>query len=443
MDGGERSVRWGGKGHAPVGLALACCLSALMLASCGGGGGGGGLPPGATTSGDGTVTLNVAVIWPTDSLQQYKSAVVKPVLFGFGDHTPVCMITSGRVPAGMVFGSDCSIAGRPTESTVARFTVRVGASGVSNTILTGSSITVNGPSIGYAVTGSSDVGLIVNDLVQLGTWTPDGRPAAWTFTLKSGTLPPGLTLNPTSGAISGTLNTTGTYSAVIQGTASTDFGTVDKTASYARNVGIPGFGYLNTGGTGRTSTSQHAAYITQEFSAEPYGDIGTPAGSTFGNFTLPGTPLPAGMVLDPNSGKITGSPTATTAAFGIDIPVKATVTSNGFTNPTQGNFGIEVRYPFSVRHSLDSTPRALGVPLNIAPTVTTISPVPLVSSSIGNYTPRAGQCSLPTGVTIDSSSGVATGTPTVAGSFICWIDATLSNNGKSWTQGMQLFLVTR
>ncbi|MBB3178009.1 putative Ig domain-containing protein [Variovorax sp. Sphag1AA] len=376
-------------------------------------------------------------------MQQYKSAVVKPVLYGFGDHQPVCMITSGRVPAGMVFGSDCSIAGRPTESTVARFTVRVGASGVSNTILTGSSITVNGPSIAYAVTGTSDVGLIVNDPIQLGTWTPDGRPATWTFTLKSGTLPPGLTLSSTSGTISGTLNTTGTYSAVIQGTATTEFGTVDKTATYARNVGIPGFGYLNTGGTGRTSTSSQAAYISQDFSAEPYGDIGTPAGSTFGNFTLPGAQLPAGLVLDPNTGKITGSPTATTAAFGITIPVKATVTSNGITNPTQGSFNIEVNYPFGIRNSLDSTPRALGVPLNIVPTVTTISPVPLISPSVGNYTPIAGQCSLPAGVSIDSSSGAATGTPTVAGSFSCWINATLSNNGKSWTQSMQLFLVTR
>jgi len=175
------------------------------------------------------------------------------------------MITPGRVPAGMVFGSDCSIVGRPTESTITRFTVRVGASGVSNTILTSAGITVNGPSIGHAVTGSSDVGLIVNDPAQFGNWTPDGRPVAWTFTLKR-----------------------------------------------------------------RRS------------------------------------------------------------------PAMESPTRRG------GISGIEVRYPFSVRHSLDSTPRALGVPLNIAPTATTISPVPLFSPSTGNYTPLAGQCSLPTGETMES-----------------------------------------
>lgn len=411
----------------PCGLFISSL--ALVLVACGGGGAGNG----------GGGTLYVSIAYPATPINLFNAATVQPSFSGFQGHTPNCTLIWGSVP-GMTVNSDCTVSGIPTAVGSFNFGVRLGAAGVSNTIDSGGTVNVTGPSLIYSGHTGYMQGLNVGDSVSdspgTSSWqSPSGVATTWAYQLQSGSLPPGLFLDPGMGVISGAVTTQGSYQANLQATLTTPYGSYVVTGSYGANVGVPSFGYMNAGGTGFSdNTGQYlAAYVGQPFRAQPYSAVGT-----LSAFALTNGPLPAGLAFDPSTGEVSG--TTTTDATGNTFDVTATVTNGGIGMATTGQIAIASIYPVFVSYGYIPAGQQ-DVSMDIVPNVTVVSPLPLSNPSYG-YAVTAKSwlsCSLPAGMALNSSTGHISGTPAVKGSFNCWVDVAITNNAVTWTHTTQAY----
>ncbi|MCL2783826.1 MAG: putative Ig domain-containing protein, partial [Propionibacteriaceae bacterium] len=221
-------------------------------------------------------------------------------------------------------------------------------------------------------------------------------PITWSVT--AGALPTGLTLDPATGEISGTPTTLGTSTFTVQA--------------------------LNTIGS---DSKQFTITITQapviSPSTLPDGTVGTPytatliaTGTTPITWTVTNSALPVGLMLDPNTGGISGIPTAAgtyhfqvtaTNAYGADT---ATLTIT-----------INQAPPTGQAPSILTTTLLDGVVGEVYRTQT------LTATGTTPITWTVTNGALPDGLTL-TSDGQITGTPTVAGVFTFTVTA---SNGVS------------
>ncbi len=219
-----------------------------------------------------------------------------------------------------------------------------------------------------------------------------------TYSVVDGELPAGLTLNSTTGVVSGTPTAAGAYSFTLR--AENPTGTDDLEVTGTVNAapgaitGAPGQFVVGTTATGAVAAT------------------GTPAPS----FTVTAGELPAGVTLDPATGAFTGTPTeagayafTVTASNGI-----GTATTREFTGTVEQapNWSVTVGWSPQVGEALDVTFTAVG------------TPTPTYSISSGE---------LPDGLTLDAATGRVTGTPTTPGaySFIILASNTQGTQGLS------------
>src|ERR1035441_4434399 len=139
--------------------------------------------------------------------------------------------------------------------------------------------------------GTGQVGVPYSSaLVASGGNTP------YTFSIISGSLPPGLTLDTTTGAITGTPTNVGTFSYVAQVVDAAGRTTDTTILGCGITITPPPLGLLCAGGTGQVGAPYSSALVASGGTA-PY------------TFSIISGSLPPGLTLDTTTGAITGTPT--------------------------------------------------------------------------------------------------------------------------------------
>ena len=184
--------------------------------------------PPATGTGPVSITINPAS--PTLTLANPPAATVGtsytgliPVTGGTGPYT--CTLNSGTIPAGLTL-NNCILTGTPTTAVTATLNLTATDSSSPKGTVTGPiTVTVN-PIPALTFTGALPNGIVGVQYTQ--TLAATGGTAPYTYAITAGTLNPGLSLNATTGVISGIPTTPGASSFTI---TATDSETPNQTAS--------------------------------------------------------------------------------------------------------------------------------------------------------------------------------------------------------------------
>ena len=228
------------------------------------------------------------------------------------------------------------------------------------------------------------------------TLAATGGTTPYTWSKKSGTLPAGLTLS-TAGVISGKPTTAGTSTFTVQ--------VKDKAAKTAtKSLSIT----VSAGALAITTTTLADGYLTTAYSQT----LAATGGKTAYTWSITAGTLPGGLTLTASTGKISGTP-ITTVSSTVTIQVKdanATIVSKALTI------------------TVYALPAISTVTLPAGSTGTPYSQTLAASGGRAPYSWSITSGILPPGLTLDTSTGAITGTPTASGSATFTAQVKDSNN---------------
>ncbi len=320
-------------------------------------------------------------------------------------------IINGSLPAGLSLSPTGMLAGTPTSAGSSTFMVQVidqTTTGGSTTAVKEFTLLIAGPAVPLGITTNANLaaGTIGTAYSQPIAATGGTPPYVWA--LDSGALPGGLSLNTTTGLISGIPTTAGSYGFQLSVTDQPG-GKATRAFTLIVNLGLT----ISTGPTlpGGASGTPYSATLAATGGTPPY---------TWAVIAEPGG-LPPGLALDPASGKLAGTPT------------------------TLGNYQFTIR----VSDAAQQTASRL-LTLNIAALLTISTTSPLANGTVGTayqlqfaatggtpaYTWSVSAGALPTGLALDPSTGMLTGTPTTAG--VCSFTITAKDSLQSAAKAFQL-----
>ncbi len=225
------------------------------------------------------------------------------------------------------------------------------------------------------------------------------QPVANSFSLSAGALPPGLGLNTSTGAITGTPTTTGSFNFTVQANFTNP--NSSATGACTINVNQP-FEYKEP----RTTARLGAPYRSFVSAYESIGSL---------TFSLQSGALPPGIVLNGTNGLLSGTPTAT-GSFSATVQVS-----------DQAGRNVQVPVPINVLGRAE-TPLAMRCPLEIGVGNSFYHSGLSVSAAVSSFAITSG--SLPSGLTLNSTTGLITGIGGLAAGSSFTATATLASGGS-------------
>ena len=355
-----------------------------------------------------TITVNPAPNITTTSLPAgTRTAAYSQTLAATGGTTPLTWtVSAGNLPTGLTLGANGVISGTISGTASGTFTAKAtDANGVSDT--QSLTITVNAPPTITTTTlpGATKTGAYSQTVLASGGTTP------LTWSITAGVLPSGLTLNTSSGVISGT----------VGGSAVTETFTVKVVDSYGVSA-TQSLSITVNGAPTVTTTTLPGATKTGAYSQT----LSATGGTTPYTWSLSTGVLPAGLTL--SSGGVISGTVATTAG------------TQSFTVQVTDVDGV-------------SATQSLSITVNAAPNITTTS-LPAgqrghaysqALAATGGTAPIAWSVSvgsLPTGLGINATTGLISGTVSNAfGTNKTWTFTVKVTDAKGVSDTQQLSIV--
>jgi hypothetical protein len=292
-------------------------------------------------------------------------------------------VSSGTLPPGLTLNSSSgAIGGAPTQAGTFTITIQVtdstSASAHGSFVLTVAS--------GLAIATPPVLPAATSTVPYTVTLEPAGGSSPYVWAVTAGSLPAGLTFN-SSGQINGTPTAAGAFTFTAQVADA-----LNHTASKQLSLAVAPPLTITTASAlpGGTAGAAYSATIAGSGGTPPY------------LWTVSGGSLPSGFTLDAGTGALTG----TTAASGTFTFTVTLADSAGVSAQKQFTLSIGPGITFTTAASLPNG--VAGTPYTF--TLGASGGQPPYSWSITNG-------SLPTGLALNASSGVISGTPTANGTF--------------------------
>lgn len=355
-------------------------------------------PPAIITSslGDGTVN------------QPYSQSVV--VSDGTSPYT--FSVSAGSLPAGLSLNASSGlISGTPTNAGSSNFTINVSDAASASTSRP-LAITVGSSAPALSITSTSPLPAGTAGKAYSQTLAATGGKSPYSWSVTSGSLPGGLSLDAASGKIGGTPATAGTFTFTVQvadsagSKASQPFALVINSNTAALSI--------TTASTlpGGTVGKAYSQTLSATGGTSPY------------SWSVTSGSLPAGLGLDAGSGKISGTPL---------VPG----TSN-FTVQVSDSASGKASQPFSLTITLATAALSITTasPLPGGTVGTSYSQTLTATGGIAPYTWSVTGGSLPGGISLGSSTGTLAGTPTSAATSTFTVqvtDSTGANTSKPFS----------
>ncbi|HEV2322459.1 MAG TPA: putative Ig domain-containing protein, partial [Terracidiphilus sp.] len=362
-----------------------------------------------------TVTAAPAITFsPTLPAGSVGTAYVGSVAAAGGAGSLTYALASGALPPDLSLNTATgAIAGTPKAADAGTSNFAISASDAYGDTVTSASlsITITAPTITFAPSlPAATVGTAF-----AGSVAASGPVGAATYSIASGSLGSDLSLNASTGAITGTpkLSDVGTFTFAVKVVDA--FGDTATSGSLSIVVSAPVITFPSSlsGGTVGTAYSGSVAATG-------------PAGAT--TYTIASGSLGSDLSLNASTGAITGTPKASdVGTFTFTIKV---VDAYGDT-ATSGSLSIAIAAaPAIVFGAAPSATATAGIAYS-----STLS----ASGGAGALTYSISSNNLPTGLTLNTSSGAITGTPTIVGPVTFTAEA---QDGFGDTPASQSYTIT-
>lgn len=334
----------------------------------------------ATATDTKSLTINISLTAPSITSSLTASGSTGVVFGGYtitATNTPTSFNATGLPPGLAVNTATGAITGTPTTNGTYNTSISATNATATDTQTLVFTIALSAPSINSTLTASGATGVVFGGYTITATNSPTSFNASG--------LPPGLAINTATGAITGTPTTNGTYNTSISATNAT--ATDSKTLVFTIALSAPSITSTLTA-SGATGVAFGGYTITASNFPTSYGAAS----------------LPPGLSINAATGAITGTPT-------LNGTFNSTITA---TNAT----------------ATDSKTLVFTIALS-APAITSASTASGTTGAAFSYqitasnTPTSYAASgLPAGVSVNTGTGLISGTPTAGGTFNASVSAT-------------------